>query len=34
VATEIAKYNSLPISDSEREQCFWRTANGVFKLGF
>jgi predicted TIM-barrel fold metal-dependent hydrolase len=34
VATEIAKYNSLPISDSEREQCFWRTANTVFKLGF
>jgi predicted TIM-barrel fold metal-dependent hydrolase len=34
VATEIAKYNSLPIGEEDREQCFWRTANGVFKLGF
>ena len=34
VATEIAKYNSLPISDADREQCFWRTANTVYKLGF
>jgi predicted TIM-barrel fold metal-dependent hydrolase len=34
VATEIGKYNSLPISDADREQCFWRTANTVFKLGF
>jgi len=34
IATEIAKYNSLPISDVDRDQCFWRTANTVFKLGF
>jgi predicted TIM-barrel fold metal-dependent hydrolase len=34
VATEIGKYNSLPISGADREQCFWRTANTVFKLGF
>ena len=34
VAAEIGKYNSLPISDDDREQCFWRTANTVFKLGF
>jgi predicted TIM-barrel fold metal-dependent hydrolase len=34
VATEIAKYNSLPLSAGERDQCFWRTANTVFKLGF
>ncbi|MDR1932319.1 MAG: amidohydrolase family protein [Spirochaetales bacterium] len=34
VATEIGKYNSLPISDSDREQCLWRTANTVFRLGF
>ena len=34
IATEIAKYNSLPISDANREQCLWRTANAIFKLGF
>ena len=34
IATEIAKYNSIPISEMDREQCFWRTANSVFKLGF
>jgi predicted TIM-barrel fold metal-dependent hydrolase len=34
VATEIAKYASLPISDADREQCLWRTANTIFKLGF
>jgi predicted TIM-barrel fold metal-dependent hydrolase len=34
VATEIGKYASLPISDADREQCLWRTANTVFKLGF
>ncbi|MDR0720784.1 MAG: amidohydrolase [Treponema sp.] len=34
VATEIGKYNSLPISGEDREQCFWQTANTVFGLGF
>ena len=34
VTTEIAKYHSLPVSDAQREQCLWRTANSVFQLGF
>ncbi|MFP3041587.1 amidohydrolase family protein [Treponema primitia] len=34
VATEIAKYASLPISGADREQCLWRTANTLFRLGF
>ncbi|MDR1317369.1 MAG: amidohydrolase family protein [Spirochaetales bacterium] len=34
VTTELAKYRSLPISSEERDQCLWRTANTVFRLGF
>ena len=34
IAAEIAKINSLPVSGADREQCFWKTANTVFKLGF
>jgi predicted TIM-barrel fold metal-dependent hydrolase len=34
LAVEIAKYHSLPVGEADREQCLWRTANTVFKLGF
>ncbi len=29
---ELAKYNTLPITEEEREWLFWKTANEVFKL--
>ena len=34
IAAEIEKYRSLPVDDAQKEQCLWRTANSIFKLGF
>lgn len=33
IAAELAKYNSLPLSDQGREQCLGRTANTLYRLG-
>ncbi len=34
VPVEVAKYKSLKLSDDDVEQCLWKTANEVFRLGF
>ncbi len=33
IPAELAKYKSLHISEQEREDCLWKTANHVFQLG-